>query len=311
MTRIHLDTDVGSDTDDLCALAMLLGWPGVELVGVTTSIDPEGQRVGFVRHALELAGREDVPVARGAAGALSELYVEIHIPDYWPVPIPPSEQPPGAAIDLLAENAEAGATVVSVGPYTNLALLEATRPGLLASREVVLMGGHPTSARSGLPPWGMRDDFNIQQDRVAARIVYERCDPVIVPLAVCLEVTLRSEHLAPLRRGGPLASLLAEQGQRHADDSDWIKDLHEWPGLPDDLLNFQYDPLAAAVAAGWDGAGIERLPVRLAEREGFLEMTVGDGGLPLRVVTTVDGPRFEREWLAAVLAASRAVPAPR
>jgi hypothetical protein len=25
---IHLDTDLGGDTDDACALAMLLGWPG-------------------------------------------------------------------------------------------------------------------------------------------------------------------------------------------------------------------------------------------------------------------------------------------
>lgn len=32
---IHLDTDLGGDTDDACALAMLLGWPGVELAGVT------------------------------------------------------------------------------------------------------------------------------------------------------------------------------------------------------------------------------------------------------------------------------------
>ncbi|HWC32263.1 MAG TPA: nucleoside hydrolase, partial [Actinomycetota bacterium] len=66
MTAIHLDTDLGSDTDDLCALAMLLGWPGVELVGVTTCIDPDGSRVGFVRPALEVGGRPNVPVARGA-----------------------------------------------------------------------------------------------------------------------------------------------------------------------------------------------------------------------------------------------------
>jgi hypothetical protein len=29
---MHLDTDLGSDTDDACALAMLLGRPGVEIV---------------------------------------------------------------------------------------------------------------------------------------------------------------------------------------------------------------------------------------------------------------------------------------
>jgi hypothetical protein len=29
------------------------------------------------------------------------------------------------------------------------------------------------------------------------------------------------------------------------------------PGLPDDLLNFQYDPVACAVAAGWPGRAVE------------------------------------------------------
>ena len=304
VTRIHLDTDLGSDTDDLCALAMLLGWPGADVVGVTTSIDPDGGRVGFVEHALALAGRDDVPVARGAAGSLGDLYVDISIPDYWPEPIAPRREPPGSAIDLLAANIEAGATVVSVGPYTNLATLEAARPGLLGSTEVVLMGGHATVPRDGLPPWGMRDDFNVQQDRVAARILYERCDPVVVPLAACLEVTLRSEHLPELRRAGPLGSLLADQGERHAVDQARTQLGREWPALPDDLLNFHYDPLAAAVAAGWDGVSVERLPVALAEREGLLEMTVAEGGRPLRVVTEVDARRFEGEWLDAVARAS-------
>jgi hypothetical protein len=44
LVRIHLDTDLGGDTDDACALAMLLGWPGVELVGITTTADPGGMR---------------------------------------------------------------------------------------------------------------------------------------------------------------------------------------------------------------------------------------------------------------------------
>ena len=34
--KIHLDTDIGGDIDDLCALAMVLRWPGAELTGVTT-----------------------------------------------------------------------------------------------------------------------------------------------------------------------------------------------------------------------------------------------------------------------------------
>jgi hypothetical protein len=42
--RIHLDTDLGGDTDDACALAMLLGWPDVEITGITTVADPGGRR---------------------------------------------------------------------------------------------------------------------------------------------------------------------------------------------------------------------------------------------------------------------------
>src|SRR5436190_1078332 len=44
---------------------MLLGWPDVEVVGITTAIDPGGIRAGFVHRVLELAGRTDVPVAAG------------------------------------------------------------------------------------------------------------------------------------------------------------------------------------------------------------------------------------------------------
>jgi inosine-uridine nucleoside N-ribohydrolase len=63
--RIHLDTDIGSDPDDARALAMLLGWPDVEVVGITTTLDPEGRTAGFVANCLELAEHNDIRVAAG------------------------------------------------------------------------------------------------------------------------------------------------------------------------------------------------------------------------------------------------------
>ncbi len=69
MALVHVDTDIGGDPDDLCALAMLLGWPGVELEGVTTSTDEGGARAGLVSYALPLAGRGGIPVAAGAQGS--------------------------------------------------------------------------------------------------------------------------------------------------------------------------------------------------------------------------------------------------
>ena len=59
--RIHLDTDLGGDADDACAFAMLLGWPGAEITGITPMADPRGRRAAYVAYLLRLASREDIP----------------------------------------------------------------------------------------------------------------------------------------------------------------------------------------------------------------------------------------------------------
>src|SRR5712691_9480909 len=66
MTKIHLDTDIGGDMDDLCALAMLLKWPGLEITGVTTVSEEQGRRAGYVHYVLSLVGRTGIPSAAGA-----------------------------------------------------------------------------------------------------------------------------------------------------------------------------------------------------------------------------------------------------
>ena len=74
----------------------------------------------------------------------------------------------------------------------------------------------------------------------------------------------------------------------------------EHPRLPDDLLNFQYSPLACAVAAGWEGVRIEELRLTARLEDGVLSFPESSSGKPTRVVTSVDGPRLEREWVEAV-----------
>jgi inosine-uridine nucleoside N-ribohydrolase len=208
-------------------------------------------------------------------------------------------------LELLESNAHRGAVIVAVGPYTNLAMLEGARPGLLASAGVVVMGGHHTTPRDDLPPWGMRDDFNVQQDAVAASIVFERCDPIVVPLAVSIEVCVRGAQLHALRDAGPLGMLIADQAERHARDNGRDRLPASFPALPSDLLNFQYDPLACVVALGWDGVTVEPVPCSCErEGDGLLRMERREGGAQLRTAVAVDAERFEREWLDAVRAAS-------
>ncbi len=157
MTRIHLDTDIAGDTDDLCALAMVLNWPDAELVAVTTTSDQSGYRSACVHAALCLAGRDDIPVAAGADGSLSGYYMHPAIPvpeRYWPDVKAPVPSSPGEALDLLAVSVEAGAVIVAIGTWTNLALLEISRPGLLSRTRVVAMGGYVEAPGPGLPEWG-------------------------------------------------------------------------------------------------------------------------------------------------------------
>src|SRR3954454_8543205 len=99
---------------------MLLGWPGVEIAGITTSIDPGGVRAGFVHRCLELAGRTDIPVAQGAEVSLTTRDTPGGIPTderYWPEPVASRPSPTSDAMMLLRKNIEAGATVVAIGPY--------------------------------------------------------------------------------------------------------------------------------------------------------------------------------------------------
>ncbi len=303
MKRIHLDTDLGGDTDDLCALAMLLGRSDVEITGITTSAEMQGLRAALVRYTLRLAGREEIPIAAGAEGSLAGFRSPAGVTDihrYWPEPPDPRPGPPGQALDLLARSIAARATVVAIGPFTNLALLEAARPGILASVDVVLMGGHITPVRQGLPNWGADMDYNVQQDTVAARIVFERSSPILVQLPVTLEVPLRRTYMPRVRAAGRLAALIAAQSELHGEEFDMAALGRQHAGLPDDLLNFQYDALACAVAMGWDGVQIREFPLVPDMAGDLLRFIIDPAGKPTRVVTAVDAERFARDWLNAV-----------
>ena len=67
-----------------------------------------------------------------------------------------------------------------------------------------------------------------------------------------MKVHLRAAHLPRLRGAGPLGELMARQAEAYGvDRREGLAE--QYPKLPPDLLNFHHDPLAAAVAVGWDG----------------------------------------------------------
>ncbi len=302
---VHLDTDFGGDIDDACALAMLLGQPDVELAGITTVADRAGCRAGDARYCLNLAGRDAIPVVAGAGASMTTLQsADPVIGDerYWPSGLPCCPSPPGAALDLLLRNIERGATVVAIGPWTNLALLEIARPGSLHRAPVVATGGW-TGLGTGLPPWGPEMDFNVQWDTRAAEIVAAAAQLTLVPLPVTLTAHLRAADLPRLRASGPLGELLARQGQAHGHDFHMTELGRLHTGLPDDLLNFQYDAVACAVAHGWPGAIVEETRLHLIHDGELARFQPGTTGRPIRVLTDLDSPGFTEYWLNAVQSA--------
>jgi purine nucleosidase len=304
--KIHLDTDFGGDIDDICALAMLLRWPGeVQLTGVTTVGEIDGRRAGQVQYVLELEGRSDVPVAAGADISQGFYPYELGLPPedrYWTKPIAPLPTACDEAVALLKNSVEQDATIVGIGPLSNLYLLETKYPGTLRNARLFLMGGYIYPSREGYPQWREEDDFNLQVDTRSALYLIENCNPMFVSISVTVETALRRKHLEALRKAGALGQLLARQAEAFAEDEKigekFAQTCHK---LPKDIINFQHDPLCCAIALGWaDGVEISQVLLKTELKDGLLHWIVKPDGKPTWIVTGIDGDKFSDFWIETV-----------
>ena len=307
MPKIHLDTDLGGDMDDLCALAMLLRWEEVQLSGITTVAEAGGKRAGFTRFVLEMEEKRDIPIAAGAD--VSEgfyRYPELGYPDeerYWAERITPLPNPIEEALLLLKQSIEQQATIIAIGPFTNLYLLDLKYPGILRQANLYLMGGYVFPVRAGFPLWGNEMDWNIQVDVRSARHVIEHSNPTLIPLSVTVETALRRAYLEELRNSGRIGKLIARQAEAFAlDEQNETRYGETCEGLPSDIINFQHDSLACAIALGWnDGVDIQELPLLLEEKDGWLHERVDSRGKPVPVVTKINAPAFNEFWLNKIV----------
>ena len=70
MERIILDTDIGTDVDDVMAVALAALSPEIQVEGITTVYGDVDLRSRMVVKALKMLGREDIPVFAGARDVL-------------------------------------------------------------------------------------------------------------------------------------------------------------------------------------------------------------------------------------------------
>ncbi len=319
-TPIVLDVDTG--VDDACALLLAALHPGLDLRAVTCvgGNAPLDDVVRNTLTVLDACGRDDVPVAAGAARPLLETPVDarhVHGADGmgdldWPRS---TRAPgPGHAVDLLREvllEAAEGpedrrVTLVPLAPMTNLALLLRTCPEAARGlRRVVFMGGAVDVGNATASA-----EFNVFHDPEAAAITLAACTELGVEMTMYgldvfygPRVTLaQAAALAEADDRGPagLAGRLVEFAcQRFAEDSATLGD-------------------AGAVCAVVDPAALrtERLPMRIelagtwsrgrtiVDRRDWGGDLAHDphGRAPsmIDVALGVDGPRYARLWLDTV-----------
>ena len=62
MERIILDTDIGTDVDDVMAVSLAAVSPELKVEGITTVYGDVDLRARMVTKVLHMLGREDIPV---------------------------------------------------------------------------------------------------------------------------------------------------------------------------------------------------------------------------------------------------------
>lgn len=201
--KIIIDTDPG--VDDTMAIFFALRSPELDVIGLTTifgNVETALATTNALR-LLAMAGRADIPVAKGADDPLA-------VPFGGPVPFvhgddgqgnvhlpPPSSAPfDQTAAEFIVEqvmNAPGEITLVPIGPLTNIALALRLEPRIAANvREVVLMGGNALCPGNATPA----AEANIHNDPEAADVVFGAPWQVtMVGLDVTHAVNMTPAHL--------------------------------------------------------------------------------------------------------------------
>lgn len=279
--RMILDTDPG--IDDAMAILFALKRPGIRLEALTTvfgNTDVDTATVNALR-LLELAGRSEIPVARGASRSLLRPFTKaadhVHGKNGLggvDLPGPRSHPVSETASDLIIRMARENPgeiTLCPVGPITNVAIALTRAPeiaGLL--KEIVIMGS--TIFQPGIQgiPTPLAD-ANFWNDPEAAQIVLRSGARITL---VGMDVTMKVFLTAPMseaiaRDGGPLGKTLMEIAAFYMNSYATM-----YPGIAGCGM---HDPLAVAIAEDRSLVRTERMCVDI-ELAGTLTrgMTVAD-----------------------------------
>ena len=198
------DTDPG--VDDALALLLAMRSPELKIEGITAVAGnvPLTLTLPNALRMVEIAGRDDIPVAAGASGPLLRRLVTATYAHgenglggaVFPEPKrKPVAESAAEFIRQIVRKYPGEITLLTIGPLTNIAAALDSDPDLARMvRALVMMGG--SLSGGNITPAA---EFNIYVDPEAARIVFQSGIPItMVGLDVTRKTSLTEEHVRVL-----------------------------------------------------------------------------------------------------------------
>lgn len=260
VTRLILDTDIGTDVDDLFALAMILGSPEIRLEGVTCVYADVELRARIVEKILRLRGASYIPIRLGVNKPLLGIK-----PVFWgghegqfilqgEAPVQFSDEHAIDFIIRMVMDNPGEIHLLAIGPLTNIALALLKEPRIAEKMaHLTIMGGVLRGPELLSTRYA---EHNIVCDPEAAHIVFSSGAPItLIPLDVTEQVQLTTADMERLRTAGT-AYHEALAGELES----WLETLSR-------LLNEErtfthmHDPLAAASII--DPSVVQTVPVHI------------------------------------------------
>lgn len=295
MSALHhviLDTDIGTDVDDLMALALILGTPTIELLGITTVYGDTALRGRMTKRIAEIAG-VPVPVHAGESETLSGREIwwaghEARLYDDLDRHTLDGSDAVGFLVDSVCA-APGTVDVIAIGPLTNIAAaIERDARFAGAIRHLWVMGGS----------FADEDDpeHNFRSDATAAEIVFAAGIPTTVAgLEITRLITMGGEALARMGSAGELGEVIDAE-------------IRQWWEFWSTQWNVPHDPVTVLTLTKpdlFEYSPTGRIEIlRGGELDGVSRFHVGPG--ETRIVTGLDAEAVAESIVVGIVDAAPA-----
>lgn len=289
---IILDTDIGSDVDDAMALALILGRPDLDLLGVTTVYGDTLLRArlaqryaGLAKHRITVSPGISEPLSgrdvwwAGHEGSLHENLERERV----------SAEPGVSFLTRTVAERPGEVDVVAIGPLTNIAAALDADPTFEHNvRALWIMGGHFSP---GEP------EHNFRSDAAAADRVFRSAIPTVVSgLELTRTIQVDQEQIGRLADAGPLGAALS-------------RDIDQWWRYWDTPWNVPHDPITVLTLVQPElfelsPPGRIRVSTERGDNEGASTFTADADGTA-RLVVSVNSPAVVDAMIDGMCSAER------